>query len=180
MAEKSPLSLIRILVIPGVFILSLLILSSCTRKTVAVGSQPADQKGVRVTGPACIIYKTRGDYSKYVPVELTADGARISSFPDVADVYMDGKLALPTPLAGGYLLDNRGIGPNVAFLSITYEEYSRMKKTPSSDELFSKLLVKDPLLEMYQCGKRNEYSDIPKDLDELISSGKLKGCKKLK
>jgi hypothetical protein len=180
MAEKSPLSLIRILVIPGVFILSLLTLFSCTRKTVPAGTQTADQKSVKVTGPNCIIYKTQGDYSMYVPVELTDDGTRISSYPDVADIYLDGKLSLPTGLTGGYLLDNRGIGPNVAFLSITYEEYSRMKKTPSSDELFSKLLVKDPLLEMYQCGKRNEYSDIPKDLDELISSGKLKGCKKLK
>ena len=78
----------------------------------------------------CTIYKTKGDYSRYVPVELTDDKTRISSFPDVKDVYLDGKLAMPTALTGGYLLDNRGIGPNVAFLSITYEEYSRIEEDP--------------------------------------------------
>ena len=40
-----------------------------------------------------------------------------------------------------------------------------LKKTPTSAELMEKLLEKDPLLEMYQCGKRNEYKDIPGDLD---------------
>jgi hypothetical protein len=83
-------------------------------------------------------------------------------------------------LNDGFLLDNRGIGPNVAFLSITYEQYSKMVKTPSSEELFELIIDKDPLKEMYQCGNRSKYPDIENDLNTLISSGKLKSCKKLK
>jgi hypothetical protein len=98
----------------------------------------------------------------------------------VKDVYFKGNLAYPTLLNDGYLLDNRGIGPNVAFLSITYEQYSKMVKTPSSSELFELIIEKDPLIEMFQCGNRSKYSEIEKELNELISSGKISTCTKLK
>jgi len=38
----------------------------------------------------------------------------------------------------------------------------------------------DPLLEMYQCGKRNQYADPVKSLNEIIARGGLKDCKRLK
>ena len=116
----------------------------------------------------------------YVPVTLSADKSRIVSYPDSKDIYYNGKLSVPTLLAHGFLLDNRGIGAQVAFLDYTYEEYSKLSAAPHAADLMSLLKDKDPLLEMYQCGQRSQYSDIEKELNDLITSGKLGSCKKLR
>lgn len=128
----------------------------------------------------CIIYKTKADYKIYVPVSLSEDKARITSYPDVTDLRTQAISAYPEELSGGFLLDNRGIGPDVAFLSITYDAYVSKAKTPNADDLFKQLLDKDPLLEMYQCGNRNQYVDIIRELNAIIDSGILSDCKKIK
>jgi len=133
-----------------------------------------------VPSPPCIVYKTRADYTKNVPVILSEDKSAIVSYPDVKDIYFKGSLSYPAILNDGFLLDNRGIGPEVAFLNITYEEYSAMQKTPSTSELMALILDKDPLTELYQCGIRSQYSDPEKELNEIITSGKIHSCKKLK
>ena len=111
---------------------------------------------------------------------LSDDKSKIISYPDVKDVYFKGNLAYPTVLKDGFLLDNRGIGSNVAFLSVTYEQYSKMVKTPSLAELYELIIDKDPLKEMYQCGNRSKFSDIENELNEAISDGKIKTWTKLK
>jgi len=116
----------------------------------------------------------------YVPVTLSADKSKIESYPDIKDIYYNGKFSVPTLLANGFLLDNRGIGLRVAFLSFTYEEYSKLSATPSATDLMSLLKDKDPLVEMYSCGQRSQYNDIKQELNVLITSGKLNNCKKLK
>ncbi len=121
-------------------------------------------------GPPVVVYKTTKDYSRNVPVGLSADGTRIVSFPAVSDVC---GLPYPTPLADGYLLDNRGIGRNVAFLSYTYEEYAALPVTPSPEELMRKVIDKHPLSEIHFLGNRHQYKDIVKELNERISSGEL-------
>jgi hypothetical protein len=158
-----------------------LLLISCSHHVSPSGSAAASKKGtVGVSSPPCIIYRTRSDYSMYVPVTLSADKSKIVSYPDIKDIYFNGKLSVPSLLADGFLLDNRGIGLEVAFLSYTYEEYSRLSSTPPAMDLMSLLLDKDPLVEMYQCGQRNQYADIEQELNVLITSGKLNTCKKLK
>jgi hypothetical protein len=154
---------------------------SCSKKVAPQGSSsnPEPRQSVLPSAP-CIIYKTKADYSKYVPVMLSADKKSIVSYPDIRDVYYKGKLAYPTLLTDGFLLDNRGIGPNAAFLSITYEAYSSLAKTPAVDELMKSILDPDPITEMYNCGNRSKYSDPEKELNELITSGKLNNFKKLK
>src|ERR1044071_4992028 len=72
-------------------------------------------------GPPAIVYKTKADYSNYVPVILSEDKSKIVSYPDPKDVQS----AAPVKLKNGYLLDNRGINKNVAFLRWTYEEYKK-------------------------------------------------------
>ena len=157
------------------------VLLACSKSAVPSGSASNIKSGQNsVASPPCIIYKTKSDHSKNVPVILSDDHSRIVSYPDVKDIYFKGNLAYPTILKDGFLLDNRGIGPNVAFLSITYEQYSKMVTAPSSGELFELIIDKDPLVEMYQCGNRNAYSDIENDLNKLISSGKIATCTKLK
>lgn len=168
------------LVVSGLILASQPVLTSCSKKSVPVNSGADTTVQVAFPGPPCIVYKTTLDFSTQVPVEMTPDGSRIASFPDVADIYKSGELAYPTPLKDGYLLDNRGIGPGVAFLKYTYEDYRKLDQTPASSELFDAILDRDPLLEMYQCGNRSQFKDVVNELNELISSGKLTNCKKLK
>ncbi len=122
---------------------------------------------IRALSPITI-YKTRANYDKYIPVMLSNDKKDIVSFPDVKDVYFKGKLAYPTPLAKGYLLDNRGIGKNVAFLKYTYEEYSKLAETPTKEIMMSMLLETNPLIELYNCNKisSNDIEEINKFIEK--------------
>ncbi len=163
----------------GLSLIVALLFSGCARKSAPVGAGE-EKAQVAVPGPPCIVYRTRADFSRLVPVEMTADKSAISSFPGVTDIYRDGELSYPTALNDGYLLDNRGIGPNVAFLRITYEEYRALDGTPPVSELMANILEKDPLVEMYQCGNRSQYKDPVYELNQLIGSGKLSECKRLK
>ena len=98
---------------------------------------------------------------------------RILSYPAPGDLKMGNGLRLPTVLDKGYLLDNKGIGPNVAFLTYTYEEYSQLPTAPSMDDLMSHILDKYPLLEIHACGRRADYKDIVPELNEKIAEGIL-------
>ena len=128
-----------------------------------------------VAHPPIIIYKTSKDYYKNVPVSLSADKNSIVSYPGISDVHYNGELAYPTKLAHGYLLDNRGIGPNSAFTKYTYEEYSRMDATPSPDILIKMVTDKNPFTEMYQLDCKRDTSEI----NQIITSGLKKNCKKI-
>ena len=162
-------------------LLSCLFLVSCTKKVIPLGSSSSSKmKQSAIPSAPCIIYKTKRDYSRYVPVMLSADKKSIVSYPGIRDIYFKGKLAYPTPLTDGFLLDNRGIGPDMAFLNITYEAYSDLDKTPSIDDLLKQILDNDPVTEMYRCGNRTQYADPKKELNNLISSGNLGNCKRLK
>ncbi len=175
MRKKSILKLLSGYLITG------LIFISCSHHASPSGSVAGSRTGtIGISSPPCIIYRTHSDYSMYVPVILSEDKSKIVSYPDIKDIYYNGKLSVPTLLAGGFLLDNRGIGLQVAFLSYTYEEYSKLSKTPNVTDLMKMLLDKDPLTEMYQCGQRSQYTEIEQDLNDLITSGKLNTCKKLK
>jgi len=124
------------------------------------------------------IYKTGHDYFNNVPVTLSADKKTVVAYPGPGDVFYMGKLAYPTRLSGGYLLDNRGINVDVAFLKYTYEEYSQLKTAPSLDELYANIVDKNPLTELYDCGSREQYKD-PNDFEGLVKE-KFKRCKKIK
>jgi len=154
--------------------------TACSKKSTPVASGSGSTPQVATPGPPCIIYRTKADFSNLIPVELNAEKTQLTSFPDVADIYREGELAYPTPLSGGYLLDNRGIGPGVAFLKLTYEDYRKLDGTPTAAELMDNILERDPLTEMYQCGNRSQYTDLVTELNRKITSGRLAECKKLK
>ena len=135
---------------------------------------------VMIPGPKVIIYQTTKDYSQLVPVTLSADGKSIESYPDIKDVFYQGVLAYPTQLNKGYLLDNRGINTNVAFLDITYEAYSKLPKTPAPDQLMKMIMDSKPLVIMYSCGPRSKYKDIEKELNAKIDAGDFSDFTKLK
>ncbi len=126
---------------------------------------------VGVAGPRVIIYQTKKDYSKFVPINLSADKKSIVSYPDIKDVFFKEELAYPTPLHKGFLLDNRGIDRHVAFLKLTYSEYSKLQKTPNVTELMNMILDTDPITEMYSCGLRSSYQNITDELNAKIDKG---------
>jgi hypothetical protein len=131
-------------------------------------------------GPQTVIYKTKKDYKKFVPITLSDDKSKITSYPHPKDIFYKGELAYPTELKNGYLLDNRGINNNVAFLNITYEDYSKLEKVPLLEELYKMILDKDPLSEIYNCGNRYTFKNEISDLNKLIENNGLKECKCLK
>lgn len=151
-----------------------LMCQGCTKHITNAGG------AVSVPGPRCIVYKMKQDYSRQVPVELSPDRTEVVSFPGIRDIYLHEGFAYPTKLEDGYFLDNRGIGPQVAFLRLTYDEYSKLELTPSASLLMNLILDADPILEMYDCGNRNSFADAEAAMNELILTGKLKQKKRLK
>lgn len=149
-------------------ILSLGVIASCG-STKKAGDMKSDQNAF-LPGPKVIIYQTKEDYSKFVPVIMTDDGKSIESYPDIKDVYFNGKLAYPTQLHKGFWLDNRGISGNVAFLNLTYEEYAKLPKTPLPDELIKMVTGTQPIVSMYSCGQRSSYHDIEQELNIKIDA----------
>jgi hypothetical protein len=84
-------------------------------------------------------------------------------------------------LGKGYLLDNRGIGLNVAYLSMTYEQYAALEEAPSMETLEASIIDRDPLVELCECARRTEFKDPAKEISAWVEAGELeKHCKKLK
>lgn len=131
--------------------------------------------------PHAIIYKTTTDYTNNVPVNLSEDKTKIVSYPHPNDVFMGENLALPTQLHNGYLLDNRGIGRNVAFLKYTYEEYSQLKDVPTILDLQENIIDKDPLTELWDCGIKTNAPEMQTQLNKWIDDDLLLDkCKRIK
>jgi len=125
-----------------------------------------------------MVYKTRADYSNNVPITLDETGKTLLAYPAPSDLLAGEELRLPLKLKKGYLLDQKGIQLNTAFTSYTYEEYSKLNTAPSAEDLLNSVIDTKPFTELYLCGKRSEFSDLVKELNELISDD-LKACKKL-
>jgi len=156
--------------------------TSCSRKSLKSIEKPEQTMSEKSSnsGPPCIIYKTKNDFDKLVPLTLNNKKTKILSYPGINDIYYKGKFAYPTKLSDGFLLDNRGIDKDVAFLSLTYEEYSKLKKTPSIMELRALIISDDPLIEMYDCGSKYKYKNLLDDIDKLIKNNELNKCRKIK
>jgi hypothetical protein len=135
-----------------------------------------DKNNLQQGIPPVIIYKTKGDYSQYVPIVLSADYSSIVSYPDIKDIYYMGTLSYPTKLIGGYLLDNRGIDAEVVFLDYTYEEYQSLTQTPEPKDLMKRILISDPLTELYTCKCRRDTTV----LNEMIRKNDFSQCTRLK
>lgn len=165
-------------------IISIIIMNSCSsvkKNKITMKAKETDKDIVMLnfkSGPPTIIYKTKKDYNKFVPVILSEDKSKIVSYPHPSDILVNDKFSYPTQLEKGYLLDNRGINNNVAFLSMTYEEYSKLEKAPLLEELFSMIIDKAPLVEIYNCGNRYTFkNEISVDLNKLIINNELTRCK---
>ncbi len=160
-----------------------LVIFSCTRyvnKETQKTKEESEMNGKTTAGPPVIIYKTNKDYYQNVPIVLSEDKSRIVSFPDIKDLVKNNAYMYPTRLESGYLLDNRGINENAAFLSFTYEEYSKLEKTPSVIELKEIIQDDNPFSELYFCGSRYDYDDVVSELNAIILNDNFSSFKKLK
>jgi len=154
------------------------VISSCCSVKKAENAQTSEKTSI--PGPKVIIYQTTKDYSMQVPIILSDDKKTLVSYPDIKDVYYNGILAYPTKLNKEYLLDNRGISKNVAFINLTYEEYSKLSKTPDAVQLMKMIIDKDPISKMYSCGVRSTYKEIEQELNSKIDAGDFSGFTKIK
>ena len=146
-------------------------------KVVVKHAKPAAGAARLATTAPTLLYKTNGDYHDLVPVTLSDDRRSIVAYPAPADVAG----TQPTPLAQGYWLDNRGIGPHVAFLKLTYADYARLTTAPTLQAMDALIVDRDPLTSYCDCGPRSAYANPAADLNALITAGNLPSrCKVLK
>ena len=134
-------------------------------------TQATDGRQVVAATPKVIIYKMRKDYSRHVPVTLSADRKKIVAYPAISDVKIGEHFTYPSPLVDGWWLDNRGISRYVAFLTYTYEEYAALPATPTPSELMEHILDSDPLTDLWQMGNRYQYKDLVDELNAKIKNG---------
>ena len=144
---------------------------SSGKQVAQAGDTASNSKTVVSATPKVIVYKTRKDYTRNVPVTLSADRKQIVSYPSIQDVKIGNRYTYPTRLANGWLLDNRGISRYVAFLTYTYEEYAALPATPAPSELMEQILDSDPLTDMRFMGNRYQYTDLVDELNEQIKNG---------
>jgi hypothetical protein len=162
------------------FLVTLLFLSVTNWKVFAQSKDSENFTPQFTAGPPTIVYKTRQNYNNLIPVLLSEDKRKIISYPSPEDVNRQEHL-LPSQLQNGYLLDNKGINKNVAFLKMSYKEYADLKKTPSLSQLYKMIKDKDPLLEMYDCGNRYAYKDVQNQLNNMILTKTLRSkCRVIK
>jgi hypothetical protein len=148
----------------------LISLSACHSSQQMPMSAPKDPKAAdaKTSGPPALVYKTRADYAKLVPVILNDAKTVIVSYPHPRDLKNSQGYLLPVQLKKGYLLDKKGIGKNVAFLNMTFEEYSKLSEPPSMEQLEKLILDKDPLTELCDCGTITRFSDPVNQLNAYI------------
>ncbi len=162
--------------------MSLLVLTACNASKKGNNNlSENDFEPNSVPGPRAIVYQTKADYKNLVPVILNEEKTQIISYPHPTDLVINGKLKTPIQLKNDWFLDEKGINENVAFLSLTYYEYSKQETAPSIDSLFNLIIDKDPIIKMCDCGNRLQIENIEETLNSLIENNLLeKQCKKLK
>lgn len=164
-----------------VIILSVIFVSCKSNETMPTTTNEISFGDSAVSSLPILVYKTKKDYNNLVPILLNDDKTQIISFPDPKDVKVGGNFLLPTSLQKSYLLDNKGIGKNVAFLKYTYEEYSNLQTLPTLNQLYNNIIDKTPLIELCDCGDKSKYEDLEKQLNEFINKDILRTkCKVLK
>lgn len=119
-----------------------------------------------------MIYKMSGDYAALVPVTLNERG-ELSSYPDPKDLS---EAAKPVALGDGWYLDNRGIGPNTAFLDYTYEQYQALPAVPTHEVLMAHIKVRNAITDLWNCGTQTRTIEQYK---ALVAEG-FPSCKKIK
>ena len=128
--------------------------------------------GIRNPGPHLLVYKSKQVGENLVPIFLSQDKKTITSYPDPKDLRDESML--PIKLHKGYLLDNKGISENVAYLKMTWQEYSQLIQPPSIKEMMGMITDKDPLVFLCDCGPKYNSPYSINQINEMIDKNILK------
>lgn len=123
-------------------------LASCHGSSPAASAQPevappapeapAAMMPERIAGstqammPRTTVYRTSEPVDSFVAISLNEARTAVQSFPAPSDVST---ASVPLRLPDGWLLDRRGIGPNTAFIRMTYAQYAALPAAPAAAEL---------------------------------------------
>jgi hypothetical protein len=139
-----------------------------------------DPGEVSYVGEQAIVYKTKKDYRKNVPVKMNDEKTKIVAYPSPKDLFYKDKLAFPIALKNGYLLDNRGVSKNSVFIDMTYGDYSKLDQAPLLSDMLNMVIDKNPFIEIYSLGSRARFKDEVKEINEIIERGGLKKFRRIK
>ena len=89
-------------------------------------------------------FKMSGDYSDNVAVTVGADG-KLTYFPAPTDIR---KTSRPIDLGNGWWLNRQGLSANSVFTRWTFDEYSKLKETPSVQEIMEAIIPGATVTEM--------------------------------
>lgn len=136
-------SLIKMKRYAFIFVMASLMMG-CTHKATEnnapVALPPRDPAPVGKTVamiPKATAFKMNGDYADHVGITLGQDG-EVTYFPAPSDISSASK---PLNLGNGWWLNRQGLGKNSVFLKYTFEEYSRLKETPTVAELKKNIIA---------------------------------------
>ena len=126
-------------------VMAAMLLGGCSAKKEVPAPAPAISKYAAVISgpvpvqavPRAVVYKTNGDYSSHVFVNVAPDG-RLVSYPAPTDVSPSSSAL---PVGSGWLLDRRGgISADSRFLRWTYAEYAALPSLPSPAEIMESII----------------------------------------
>lgn len=142
-------------------------------------SQPQTEQIPMKPAPV-VIYKTKANFDRLVPIAVAGEPPRLASYPDPTDLkFSDGSYRHPLHLKEGYLLDRKGVGPQTVFLRLTYEAYCAQPPDPST--LLSLIAESDPMEEIWHCHLPYHSDALVDTLNHLITSQLLnRRCSRIK
>jgi hypothetical protein len=122
-----------------------------------------------------IVYKSKKDYSTFVPIHLAEDKKNIIGYPAKEDLKsLDNSNALA--VENGYYIDLVGVNLNTVFTSYTLESYQKINNL-TLEEFKNHIIELNPFEEMYICDSRYSY----KEIEQFIKKGTLNtNCTKIK
>ncbi|MBN2669012.1 MAG: hypothetical protein JXR60_07270 [Bacteroidales bacterium] len=132
---------------------------------------------MQIPKPAVVIYKTKADYTHFVPVQLDENKMKVISFPAPQDLKNGNAFREPVSLKDGYYLDRKGVNLKTAFVKMTYQEYAQLIKNPKAEDLYNILVDKTPFTEMYVCPDWPQTEEV-EQLNQLIDDA-LNECQSL-
>lgn len=81
--------------------------------------------------PKATAFKMNGDYSDNVAITLNSDGS-LAYYPAPTDIS---EASRPVDLGNGWWLNRQGISDRSVFTKYTFEQYAKLKKVPTQQEL---------------------------------------------
>lgn len=122
-----------------------------------------------------VVYKSKKDFSTFVPIHLTEDKKNIIGYPAKEDLKLLGN-SNSLAVENGYYIDLVGMNSNTVFTSYTIEAYQKIN-SPTLEEFKNHIIELNPFEEMYICNSR--FNNV--EIEQFIKNETLNtNCTKIK